>query len=217
MALSLSIPGGKRDLIKKAGSRIFITISVASIIAAFCIVAINFMWDLAGYNSRVQGEKEIARDTLLANISKSEDLQKSFVALQESDDLIKGQDKQSNSSVILDALPRKYDFPALVTSIDKVADLSGVNVAGLSGNDEEVNAIARSPNPTPQEIHLSVNIEGTYKNINKFVKNLENTIRPIKVINIRLAGSDSKMSATFDLVTYYQPAIDLTIQSKDIE
>lgn len=211
------LPGGKRDLIAKAGSSIFLAVAISTVVAAFCIVAINFMWDQAKYNSRVQSAKEAARDILEQNITNAVTLEASYKALNKADNIISGQGSKTNSAVILDALPRKYDFPALRTSIDKLADLSGVKLTSFTGNDEETVAIAKMAQPVPQEIPFSMTIDGSYKQIVKFLKNLGNTIRPMKIVQLRLSGTDSAMSAAMDVKTYYQPTVDLVIGTRNIE
>jgi len=215
--MPLQLPNSKRALIEKAGNSMFIAVAAASVVVAFCIVAINFMWDKAQYNSRVQTEKELARDTLITNIANATSLKTSFNQLETGDDLISGQGKKSNSAVILDALPRKYDFPALRTSIEKLADLSGVKLASFNGNDQESEAIASMISPVPQEIVFSVAIECNYDSLIDFIDNLENTIRPIKIERLRVSGSDSLMNASLDLITYYQPSVDINIQTRNIE
>ena len=211
------LPGGKRDLIAKAGNSIFLAVAISSVVTAFSLVAINFMWDQAQYNSRVNASKELARNILRTNIANADSLKTSFTALDKEDNIIPGQGNKKNSAVILDALPRKYDFPALRTSIDKLTDLSGVKLASFTGNDEEAVAIAKMAQPTPQEVPFSLTIDGSYKQIVKFMQFLGSTIRPMKIVQLRLSGTDSTMSASMDVVTYYQPAVDLKIETRSIE
>ena len=175
------------------------------------------MWDQAQYNSRVNASKELARNILRTNIANADSLKTSFTALDKEDNIIPGQGNKKNSAVILDALPRKYDFPALRTSIDKLTDLSGVKLASFTGNDEEAVAIAKMAQPTPQEVPFSLTIDGSYKQIVKFMQFLGSTIRPMKIVQLRLSGTDSTMSASMDVVTYYQPAVDLKIETRSIE
>jgi len=226
MKMRFSLPGGKRDLIEKAGSSIFISVAIASVVLAFSIVSIKYMVSQMQYNSRVHAAKEIARDTLESNLARASKLEASYLSLDAASPLIPArtivQDDETttvkkNSAIVLDALPRRYDFPALRTSVDVLATLSGVSVSGFRGDDFESEAIASLPNPEPQEIVFGVTIEGNYNAVNQFVENLENTIRPMKVTKMRLTGSDSFIVATLDVVTYYQPSVDLTVQTRVIE
>lgn len=213
---SLAI-GGKRELIEKANTTMFAAVAIASIIAAFSLVALNFMWDQAQYNNRVNDAKESARDILDNNIQNATSLRQSLLELNNKDDIIPGQDGKSNTAVVLDALPRKYDFPALRTSIDKLADISGVKLVGFNGSDIESDALKTMVDPIPQEVSFSINVEGDYDSVKQLLEDIENTIRPVRITRVRMSGTDSNMSANFDLITYYQPSVDVDIQTEVIE
>jgi len=215
--MNLGLPGGKRDLIKKAGSSIFISVAIASVILAFSIVSLRFMFSQMQYNSRVHAAKEESRDTLSKNISKAAALEASYEQLDLSDNLLLDQGDKMNSDVVLDALPSRYDFPALVASMNKLANESGVKLVGFGGDDLEVEAIATQPLPEPQEIIFTLSVDGNYSLIENFVKNLDNTIRPMHVEKMRLSGTDSDMTATFNLITYYQPVVDLNLHTRIIK
>lgn len=215
--MKFSIPGGKRDLIKKAGSSMFISVAGAAVILAFALVSINFMWGQLKYNNQVNGAKEEVRDTIKANIEEANSLKTSFVALNQADDLIPGQGDKSNSEIVLDALPRKYDFPALRTSIEKLAAISGVKITGFGGEDQESQAVSSMTTPSPIEILFNLTVSGDYDSIKRFIRNTENTIRPIKIDRLTLGGRDDEMSATLSMTTYYQPSIDLTVQKRVLE
>jgi hypothetical protein len=49
-------------------------------------------------------------------------------------------------------------------------------------------------------------VSGSYDKIKTLTNDLERTIRPIKVIAITMNGNDANLRATFDAITYYQPA-----------
>jgi len=169
------------------------------------------------YNSEIHAGKELARDTLDSNILNAVDLAASYQILNNDENLISSQGEKSNSTIILDALPRRYDFPALRTSIDKVADISGVAVTGFDGDDQQSEAIKSEPDPFPIEIPFSVTVEGKYSAVNQFIENLDNSIRPMKIVRLQITGSDNSIKATLDVLTYYQPETDLSIRTKEIK
>lgn len=211
------IIGGKRQLIEKANTKMFAVVAAASVVVAFSIVAINFMWDQASYNDRVHTEKEAARDTLESNIASATSLREDLIELNEQDDIIKGQDGKSNTAVVLDALPRKYDFPALRTSIDKLTKISGVKLLGFNGSDNESDAIQTMIDPVPEPIEFSMSVEGDYDAINQFYQDIENTIRPLQITKLAMSGKDSNMTLALNVITYYQPSVNVEIQTKVVE
>ena len=73
-----------------------------------------------------------------------------------------------------------------------------------------------SPSPAPEAIPFSVEVEGSYESVAKFLRGVENSVRPIKVVRVDLAGTTNKLRATIDAETSYQPAFDLTIQKEPV-
>lgn len=208
----------KQAQIKKAGSTVFIAVAIASIIVSMSLVLLNILWGNARYNSKVQGQQEIARDTLETNVQVFEELQVSFDELENSNELIPQQpDDKKNSEIILDALPSAYDFPALTSSINNLATMSAVEIQRFEGVDLGEDALQSSNAPTPESIPLEISVEGSYESIAKFLENLENSIRPINVKSLSMNGTTGSIRADISLETYYQPAFDLTIEKETVQ
>ncbi len=206
----------KQLKIKKSSSAVFATIAVASIIVSFSLVFLNILNGQRSFNSQVHDEKEAVVSTLNANVENINSLSTSFNQLESSADLISSQNKK-NSAVILDALPSKYDFPAIATAIQNLAQVSGVTLDDFNGSDEELEAVGSSVNPTPIEVDFSVGVTGSYDKVNTFMENVERSIRPINVRNVRLdtAGSN-EVRGQFEMTTFYQPTIDLSITTRTL-
>lgn len=199
----------KRQLIKKSGSTVVIAMAISAIIVAFSLVTINYLWDLSQHNKRVIKEKSAASNILEQNVENIELIQNNFTVLEAGD---------TTSAVILDALPSKYDFPALTTSLESLVKRSGLTLNSFSGDDEEDAALQIQTQPAPIEIPFTLNVSGSYSNIQKFVKNLEVTIRPMKIVRMELKGSsDSAMKATVSVITYYQPATSLEVETRILQ
>ncbi len=120
-----------------------------------------------------------------------------------------------NSRVVLNALPNKYDFPAIATSIEKIASDGGYKLVRFSGEDS-VDAVTDSKNPEPVEVPFTVEIEGSYDTVKKFANDLQRSIRPFVVTGLDITGSQKNVRAVFSVSTYYQPAKNLTFEEKDI-
>lgn len=198
----------KRKAIENAGSRMFIAVIIASIIVSICFVLFKSLWDLRSFNSRVISERSSALMTLESNVEAVDKLELSAKALDEGDEI--------NSQVVLDALPSKYDFPALFTSIAALAEEGKVDLKDFSGKDETQNAIESEIDPEPVQIPFTLSVEGSYEKITDFLETLEKTIRPMNINSIDLSGSNKAMLAKIELHTYYQPKVDVTLETKTV-
>jgi Tfp pilus assembly protein PilO len=199
---------GKRQAIDKAKSTVFVTMVVAAIIVSFSLVTINFLWDLRGYNQRVISEKERARDTLQQNVENAKTLQENFALLEQGD--VTSQD-------VLDALPSKYDFAALVTSIDSLAKRSGMVLDSFSGDDLSAEAVQSATQPEPVAMPFIISVQGSYEDLQRFLETLDRSIRPIRVEAVEISGTDDLINADITLSTFYQPQASLEAETKVVQ
>ncbi len=198
----------KRFLIQQANSHIFITLIVSSIVVSAGLVTSKILWDQRSYQARVIAAQEKARDQLIANIANAAELQKSYSALEASD---------VKAELVLDALPSKYDFPALASSMEKVVGASGLTLASFGGTDDVQSAVPSTNTPTPLEIPFTLNVQGTYSAIQGLVKSLDRSIRPFRVDSMTLSGTNSDMQAILNITTFYQPSTSLEIGTEVIK
>jgi Tfp pilus assembly protein PilO len=199
--------GQKRQLIEKAKSSQVVVIIVASVIVSASIIGIKILWEQRGYQSEIITAKEAAANQLEANIAAVDQLEQEFVKLENSD---------VNSALVLDALPSKYDFPALATSIEKLAALSRVEMSSFSGEDQTGTAINSSGSPVPVEIPFTVSVSGSYENVQLFMQNLQKSIRPFAIDEMSIEASETGIQMSISAKTYYQPAKNLEIRKKTI-
>jgi Tfp pilus assembly protein PilO len=181
---------------------------LTSIVVSFSMVGLKFLWDLRAYHSRVTEEKEQVRDTLSTNIENIGLLKTSFNLLEQS---------KVDSKLVLDALPSKYDFPALATSVESLVTRSGLILSSFSGDDLEKEAVNRITDPEPIEIPLNISVEGPYKNLIKFVDILSKSIRPMQVNRIEIQGTDENIRADILLSSFYQPGVSLEVETRTIQ
>lgn len=208
----------KHIQIKKAASTVFAAVAVASIVISFSIVFLNILWQTSQYNSRVHNAQERVRDTLKANLAAVDDLRASFSNLEIGAPLVPKQpaDKK-NSEVVLDALPSKFDYPALVSAVSNLAEQTDVDLRTFQGNDLGEGAVQKTNKPTTIEIPIDIGVEGSYESIKKFLKGIEDSIRPFKVVTVDIAGTDSQLRVNVSMVTYYQPAFDLELTTQEVQ
>ena len=217
----------KRALITKANSTMVIVVAAASFITVFSLIASKALLSQHAYQARVTTEKEKAVKQLKANISAVQNLQNSYQALVSTSENVlggnpKGQGDRDgdNAKIILDALPSKYDFPALATSLEKLLNSPNYKIDSITGIDDEVNQQANdkgSASPSPVDIPFQVSVTGSYGSMKTLIQTLEASIRPIQVQALDFTGTDSTMHVSITAKTFYQPEKNLTIDTKVVK
>ncbi len=216
----------KRALITKANSTMVFATAVTAFVIVFCGIASKSLITQASYQNRVIAAKKKALTTLKGDLNARTGLVASYKAFVGTPQNVLGGnpvgtgDKDGdNAKIILDALPSKYDFPALTTSIEKLVTSQGLAIVGISGTDDELGQAAAKQNATPSPIAMpfQVQVAGSYDSIKGFVDSLERSIRPFQVQKVELSGSEGSMTATIDAQTFYQPERSLNIKTEVVK
>ncbi len=218
----------KRLTINKANTNVIIMISAASAVIVFSIVGSRALLGQRAYQQNVIVGKETARDQLKANDAAIKKLVTTYEDFVGQDVNIiggkkdgKGDRDGDNAKIILDALPSQYDFPALASSLEKILNIKGVKITGITGTDDELNqlkphtGLAQSVGAVV--IPFSIAVGGDYQAVQTVIDTLQKSIRPIQILNMNLSGSDNDMSLNLSAKTYYQPGKSLTITTKVIQ
>lgn len=134
----------KKILIDKANSTIVIAVGIAAFISAFSLVTSRSLLAKRSYQARVIHAQEQARDQLVKNIEAVDNLKSSYQSFAGRQANIiggsssgTGERDGDNAKIVLDALPSKYDFPALVASLEKIMDERNFVILSIAGFDEE--------------------------------------------------------------------------------
>jgi len=216
----------KRALISKANSTIVLSTAIAAFVVVFCAIASKTLISQASYQSRVISAKKKALSTLNSDLAARDSLVSSYKSFEGTTQNVLGGnpdgtgDKDGdNAKIVLDALPSKYDFPALTTSIAKLVNAEGLTIIGISGTDEELTQSANqtTADPTPITMPIQVQVAGSYDAIQALVGDLERSIRPFQINKIELTGSEGSMTAIIDAQTYYQPEKGLNIKTEVVK
>jgi len=205
-----SVNEAKIESFKK---HIMISVIVAAVAISISLVVMKFLFDLWGYNARVQSAQRESLTTLEENIEIYDNLVPWYQGLTQAD----GTPADPDPEIVNNALPEQYDFPALASSIEKLADSSGVNLLSLQGVDEEGSAPGPSHQPEPYEIRFSAEVGGSYEDIQVFMSTLDLSIRPFQVKEIELTGSDDDLTADILLVTFFQPEQNLNFPERTVQ
>ena len=233
MQLPISV---KHVQISRAQSTILIVVVVATVITVFSLVSAKALISQGSYQKRVLNARRDAVKQLRDNVNASKTLITQYNNVFEGSNptnIIGGKNTTKpkasapdgdNARIVLDALPSSYDFPALISSIAKILSDDNIANPSVTGTDQSdtigktssvVNsALSTASQPVP--ITLTVSGTSSYKGIQRLIGDFGRVIRPFDTTNVQLSGKNSAMTFSMGLTTYYQPAKELTIGSKEI-
>lgn len=215
----------KKVQIDKAQASVVAVIAIAVFVTVFSLVSARALWSQRGYQAKVIDKKTAARDQLQTNVESVKDLVAAYKTFTDaSTNMLDGNpsgtgDKDGdNARLVLDALPSKYDFPALASSLEKI--LNDRKIQGtISGTDDEVaqSEAAESASPVAVDVPFQIAMEGSYDSVKDLVSVFERSIRPFNVKRLTLGGGSSNMSLSADVVTYFQPEKALSIKKEVVK
>lgn len=238
----------KRVLIDKANSRIVIIVAVAAALTMFSLVASRALLSKRSYQSKVIGQQEQARDQLEANIEAVDVLTVSYGEFVDRPENIIGGNSNGdgerdgdNAKIVLDALPSRYDFPALAASLEKILVDRNYQIDSITGTDappgqEDANGQqdisgdtsgsldTEQTQTTPagvEEMPFEFTAQGSYTSMIDLLRVLQRSVRPLKVNQLTMAAGRGAGSGQIQLTingqSYYQPEKNLDIRYEVVE
>ena len=217
----------KRVQVNKATATIVAVVGAASFVTVFSLVACRALISQRGYQSRVIAEKEKAKKQLISNAQAVEELKTQYkVFIETSENVLGGNPKGTgekdgdNARIVLDALPSKYDFPALTASLEKLlTNNTNFKIDTIAGSDDEVaqDAAAAEGEVKPIEMPFQIGITGNYQAVQDLTKLLERSIRPFSFQAINMDGTESEMKYFISANTYYQPTKKFNVTTKEVK
>lgn len=229
MALFNTEQLSKRMAIDKANFNMVITLGVAAFVTIFCLVAAKSVWSLITYQASVINTQTSSINQFKSDINVYGSLVNNYNNfVSPTTNIIggsstgSGNNSGNNAAIILDALPDKYDFPALATSVQKILSSGGYNIQSIGGTDEELTQAQNSstgnsnPNPVAMPFTFSVN-NLTYSQVGSLLMLLQNSIRPIVIDSLTINGGGNTMILTVTAHTYYLQAKTVDISQKEVQ
>lgn len=225
--MAKTAPSAKHVQINKAQSRILLFVGIATVITVFCLVSTSELLSQSAYHTREIKAKKTAANQLTANLNAANALATQYQIFDSSNpNAIGGKNSTDpntrppdgdNARIVLDALPSKYDFPALVSSVSQILTNNSVITPGFGGVDQSAN-INSSPtnNPAPVSITFSISGGSTYNGVRGLIKDFERSVRPFDIKTLEIRGSASNMTFSAQIDTYYQPAKTLTTTTTEV-
>ena len=226
MAIHVS---SKHLQIDKAKSTVAVIIAVTSIVTIFCLVSSKALLSQAAYQRKVLHQRRQAVSQLRTDATQANQLVDNYKQIFQGNNpanIIGGKNTTDpnaippdgdNSRVVLDALPTKYDFPALITSVANILTKDGIASPSIGGSDQSTSIDSKpSAKPQPTVIQISIGGNSSYKGVQTLIADLERSIRPFDVTSVQIAGSGSQISISLAVNTYFQPAKEFNTGTETI-
>lgn len=216
----------KKTQIDKAQAMSVSIVAAAVFVAVFSLVSTKSLWTQRGYQSRVIAKKQIAKKQLEDNVTSVKDLVQSYQQFVGATTNIMGgnptgtgEKDGDNARLILDALPSKYDFPALTTSLEKLISDKGLKIESITGTDDEVNqsAAKSEATPAPVAIPFQITVSGSYAAVQDVLSSMERSIRPFQSQKLLLKSGTGTITLTLDSQTYFMPQKSLDIKQEEVK
>ena len=201
----------KRQLIKSANKTVFLWVVIAAAVIGVCGVFSEFMLRQMMFNNRVISAKATTNDTIKKNISAYDGLKEQITQLLVDTNLtaLKKGEGSTPLQVVLDALPVEDNKAAFAASMQleilapTQVKLDGFSISSVAAVSNTVTASATTGNV--QSVGFTFSITGHYDQVMQAIRNMERSIRPIDIQNVKFEGGSANMRATIAANTFYQP------------
>lgn len=201
----------KHDIIDRDSTRIVAVVAAAVFVVVFCSFAIKTLVSQSLYQNRVVSEKEKTLKQLKKNKESLKTLEQSYTAfVNESENILGGNPTGqgpidgNNAKIVLDALPGKYDYPALSSSFEKILREGGYTIVQLGGTEQENSEPSATAKATPIEVPYTFGFSSDANKAKALLQTLERSIRPMNVDTLRIqVANGGQVTATVGLHTYY--------------
>lgn len=224
-----TVKGGvsiKHDIIEKANSNTVIVVAATVFIVIFCLFALKTLFGQMTFQNEVISEKKKAKTQLDKNISNLSTLSDSYATFDESVlNILSGSRNGdgprdgSNAKLVLDALPKTLDVPALASSFEKILVEGGYKFDSISGSEKSTRSSRSNEVDSDElnEIEYSFSVQGSTAQTVELINNLENSIRPIYIDEIDMGITTGKINASYTIRTFYAEEKTFDLTSKEVK
>jgi len=224
--MKLKKPDTKRKAVDHTKAKLFLVVAAASAFSVFCLVASKSYLSQAGYLNRVAGAKEETLDQLKKNKTAVTSLVAAYKTFSSSDPNLLGGAKAGNGErdgdngkLVLDAMPSKYDLPALASSLEK--PLKGYPIDTITGTDDSANQANNTSATTSGAVEIPFTVDASaanFKAMEGLVLSFERSIRPFQFTAFEIqAGSGDSVKGVVTAKTFYQPEKSLQLGKKVVK
>lgn len=210
----------KRQQIKEANKMTFVWIAIASVAVVMCLVVSQFLVRQLWFNQKVINERARTQSTLEQNLKNYEKLKDSVGKLSANEDLNRDQVKANPGDtaykVVLDALPVTNDGTVLGSSLLQVIlPKSGVSINDLKAGQDVIEGTTTED--TGNALPFAFTISSNYSQSLAMLKDIERSIRPIKVTELILQGDDEKLNVEVKGQSYFASEKNVELKQKVVK
>lgn len=218
----------KRLQIDKAQSMTLIVVCVCTAVTIFSLISTKSLLSQAGYHRREINAKKVALKQINDNAASANNLVSQYQIFNSTNPNVLGGKNSSdpnaqppdgtNARIVLDALPGKYDFPALVSSVSSILSMSGTASPNISGTDQS-STVNGTPATVPEPVPTPITVSGSlsYAGLQNLVKDFERSVRPFDITNLQMHGAASNVAFSLDITSYFQPSKTLVVTDKEVK
>ena len=214
----------KRLALSKANTQIVAVTAVAAFITVFCLVAAYHFMGLRSYQAKIIAADNAANSKLQADNTAKNQLVSAYNKFIKQNPNVLGVTNfnrpfiYNNATIIRDALPTVYDFPALTSSIQNLLPAKTFNIDNISGTDQST-SISNTPSSNPQPVSMPFSFtitNASYQSIQLLFNEMQLSIRPMVIDNMTISGSDSNITLAVNAHTYFMPGTQFKIGTETI-
>lgn len=213
--------GASQLKLDKDKTTIIVMVSIAAFAVIAALMICRGLWNQNAYLGKVTDKKEDAVEQLRTNQEAVVELTESYNDfISQNPNLLIG-DKNGtgerdgpNDALILDALPNKYDFPAVTASVEKL--LTGYAINSISGVDDLV-AQQAATNTGYTEIPFEVEAQTNYDGFKSIITSFNKSIRPFHMTKLDVLGTNDSLQVTISAKTFYQPERGLQVTQEEVQ
>lgn len=216
----------KRQQLKKTNQNIFIWVTIAAVVLAFSIVALQFLIRQGLFNAKIISEQQKTSRALDESKKNVDGLKKNVDALLADTKLsgLRANPNDSSLQVVLDALPTSGDPTSFSNSLyNKILSRQGVTInavsAGEAGGAVDPNAAPATATATDgaQPLPFSVSFVGNVDQLRNTLTDMEKSIRPVVVRQMNIAVGEGFLEVTAQGETYYLPRSTVKLGEKQVK
>ena len=117
-------------------------------------------------------------------------------------------DSKDRLAIVNEALPTGSDIATHLRQIERLAAKSNATLSGIQFSDTPLSLPTSKHNLAVKQVEYLVNVSGKFANINKFISDLESTVRTVDITILSISEDGTTLTAVMNLITNYlgQPA-----------
>ncbi len=216
----------KHDIIDKTNTTTLVAVGTAIFIVVFSLFAIKALFSQSLYHNRVSGAKEETLKLLEKNQEDLVTLKKSYDAfVDEKQNILGGNPEPEakggidgrNDKLVLDALPDKYDYPALASSFEKILKDGGYLIEALGGQEDSGLVSSDQANAEVVEVPYSFSFTASQDRTKELLTTLERSIRPMYVDSLDMSISSGNINTQLSLHTFFAYPKTFELGSKEVK